>query len=181
MRQLGCPPSLEVLGTNLSAFLVNLQADETRPIMQRHGLDNIQQDKWYPAHKWMEALNQLAREVNLSSNLVAIGMEIGKIVPMPPGVENPDLPQVLTLWDGVYQYLHRNGDAGKIVCEKVNDKHYTTTHTDLYPDDFTYGIIYGYAKRFLPPGTRFKVFYDEKITPRDRGGTGPTVIHVSWE
>jgi hypothetical protein len=181
MRQFACSPTLELLGQNISAWVTNLKQFETAPIMEKYGLGNLDPDKWYPCHLWMNTLNDMVQIPNVAENFVAIGMEVGKIVPMPPGVENPDLAQVLMLWDGLYQYIHRNGDAGKIVCEKVSDKHYKTIHTDLYPDDFTYGIVYAYAKRFLPPKTPFKVYYDEQITPRDQGGNGATVIHVSWE
>jgi hypothetical protein len=34
---------------------------------------------------------------------------------------------------------------------------------------------------FAPLKTPFKVYHDEQLTPRDQGGNGPTVIHVTWE
>jgi hypothetical protein len=158
-----------------------LQADETKPIMAKYGLDNLEPEKWYPAHLWMDALNELSKMPNVSSNFVAIGMEIGKIVPMPPDMPNPTLGQVLMIWDGLYQYLHRNGDAGQIKCEKVSDQHYKTIHTDLYPDEFSYGILYGYARRFLPPRTPFKIYFDPNLPRRDANNAAMTVIHTSWE
>jgi hypothetical protein len=181
MRKLTCSPTVEVLGVNLSAYFSNLQGEETTPIVRKYGVDNPIPDKWYPAHLLLDAINELMELPNFSFNFVAIGMEIGRICPMPPDLKDPSLGEVLEVWDGIYQSIHRNGDVGIIRCEKVDDKHYRTIHTDVYPDDFTYGIIYGYARRFLPPGTRFKVFYDSGITPRDRGGNGPTIIHVTWE
>jgi hypothetical protein len=52
----------------------------------------------------------------------------------------------------------------------------------VYPDDMSYGILYGYARRFLPPGTKFKVYYDPDVLPRDQGGSeNYTIIHISWE
>jgi hypothetical protein len=181
MCKLTCSPTVEVLGANLNAFFDNLQSDETTPIVRKYGVENPILDKWYPEQSVLGAINELSALPNFTFNFVAIGMEIGRICPMPPDLKDPSLGEVLMAWNGIYQYLHRNGDVGAIRCEKVNDKHYKTIHTDMYPDDFSYGIVYGYAKRFLPPGTRFKVFYDPEITPRDRGGTDTTVIHVSRE
>jgi hypothetical protein len=180
MRHFTCAPEIEFIGQNLRAFTDNLQGDEVGPIVAKYGLANADPNGWYKARPWMDAMNELAQHPNFSSNMVAIGMKIGEIVPMPPTLPNPTLGEVLQAWDGIYQYIHRGGDVGKIVCTKIDDKHYTTTHTDLYPDDFSYGIVYGYARRFLPRGARFKVHYDEEVKPRDHGGP-ITIIHVRWE
>ena len=64
--------------------------------------------------------------------------------------------------------------------EKISDTHFKVSFTDLYPDDFSYGIMCGYGQRFLPPGTDFTVAYDPDIVPRDKGGQGATVIHIYW-
>jgi len=181
VRTLTCPPTGEVLGVNIIAWVENLQSDETRPIMQKYELLNPVPDKWYPTHLLMDSLNEMAQQANVTSNYVAIGMQVGKICPMPPELTDPDVGQVLSVWDSIYQSLHRSGDVGRICCEKMGDKDYKVTFTDLYPDDFSYGIMYGYAKRFLPQGTHFKVFYDPNVTPRDNGGTGATVIHLTWD
>jgi hypothetical protein len=47
------------------------------------------------------------------------------------------------------------------------------------PDDLEYGILYGFAKRFLA-GTQFTVWYDEDLPRMDQGGD-QTVIHVKWK
>jgi hypothetical protein len=181
MRKLTCSPTIELIGMYMSAYISNLQSIETVPVMEKYGLADVKPHEWYPTHKWLDALNELAQHPNISQNTLAIGMEIGKLVPIPPGMENPTLEQMLVGLDDAYQAAHRNGDIGKLACEKVSDKHHKIICTDLYPDDLTYGIVYTFARRFLPPRTAFKVYYDEKITPRDQGGNGPTVIHVSWE
>lgn len=181
MRKFTCSPTLEILGQNIIAWEHNLQDDETRPIMEKYGLVNLDPDKWYPCIQLLNAMNDMAENPNTVSNFVAIGMEIGRIVPVPPQFTDPSLGDVLMAWDGIYQYLHRNGDAGKINCEKLADNHYRITFTDLYPDDFSYGIMYSYAKRFLPAGTNYMVYYDPALVRRDEGDTTETVIHVSWE
>ena len=182
MRKLTCPPGTETLGQNLMAFTDNLQGSETSPVMEKYGLIDIDPHAWYPASNLLDGLNELAEKTNVSTNLTAIGMKIGEIVPMPPALPNPTLEEVLLIWDDIYQAIHRNGDVGYIRCEKVADKHLKTTHSDMYPDDLSYGVLYGYGRRFLPRGSKFTVFYDPDVKARDYGGDGDvTIIHIKWE
>lgn len=180
MRKFSCPPNVELLGQNITAFVDNLQAGEMLPIMQKHGIVGLDPEKWYPASMWMDALNELVQHPNVVSNLVAIGMEVGRIVPVPPHLTNPTLPDILEAWNGMYQYIHRNGDVGQIVCTKLSDKHYTLTFTDLYPDDMSYGILYAYGRRFLPDDVGFSVYYDPDLPQRDEDGGDKTVLHIEW-
>lgn len=177
MRKYTAPPNGEILGQNIRAWVDNLQGPQTAPIMQKYGLTNVDPQGWYSLKSLMDAMDEIVHSPNASSNLVAIGMAIGKIVPLPPTIT---LGEVLLGWNAIYQSLHRNADVGEIRCEKIKDTHYRITFTDLYPDDFSYGIMYGYAQRLLPRGTNFKVAYDTEITRRDQGGQGATVIHLQW-
>lgn len=182
MRRLTCSPQTETLGLLLGAFADNLQGDEVRPIMEKHGIVNLEPYAWYPVQMLLDALNELAEQVNMMSNYVAIGMKIGETVPVPPGMENPTLEQILIAWDGMYQGLHRGADVGCITIEKASDTYFKTHQSGLYPDDMSYGVLYAYGRRFLPPGTRFSVFYDPDVTPLDEGGDGEaTVINIRWD
>lgn len=181
MRKLTCPSTVETLGVNLMALTQNLQGEETQPVMEKYGLMNPLPDGWYPGQSLLDALNELTQRPNVMFNFVAIGMEIGRICPMPPELDNPDIGQVLTAWNDIYQGLHRNGNVGTIACEAVGARHYRLVMTDIYPDDFSYGILHGFSKRFLPPKTAFKVFYDPEVKARDYGGNGRTIMHLTWE
>ncbi|MBZ0290374.1 MAG: hypothetical protein K8I30_22300 [Anaerolineae bacterium] len=182
MRNLTCPPELEVLGVNLVAFSNNIQGAETTPIMQKYGIIDINPEAWYPARNLLDALNELAVKTNVAANLTAIGMRIGEMVPMPPGLENATLEQAIGVWDAAYQYLHRGADAGCIQVEKVSDTYFKTIHSVIYPDDMSYGILYSYGRRFLPPRTHFSVFYDPDVKARDYGGDGPaSIISIKWD
>jgi hypothetical protein len=149
--------------------------------MEKYGVADVDPEKWYPEHLLLDALNELAANPNVTPNMVAMGMQVGSIVPMPPELVNPTLEQVLRAWNGVYQSLHRNGDVGTITVDKIDEKHFRIIFDELYPDDFSYGILYGYARRFLPNDTQFVVYYDEQVIPRDRGGEEDvTIIHITW-
>lgn len=182
MRILTAPANVELIGFMTMAFISNLQSSETLPVFQKHGLGSVEPYNWYSATTFMDALNELAEHDNLSSNLIAIGMEVGKNVPVPPDNPNPTLEEMLYGWDVAYTSLHRNhhDNIGGIAVEKVAEKHYKTIHTHLYPDDMSYGIAYGYARRFLPKGTSFNVFYEPNVPRLDEGDGKNTIIHVKW-
>lgn len=182
MRYLSCDPRAEILGTNVLACLSYLQEYHVAELVRKYDLSGISPTDWVPTQRFLNILNDLRDERSMSSFmsvLVTVGMGIGGAVRVP--VEDPCLSDVLTTWNEVYQGLHRNADVGAITCEALEATHYRMTFTDLYPDDVSYGILYGYAKRFLPMGTQFTIYYDPKVTPRDRGGdSGRTVIHIKW-
>jgi hypothetical protein len=185
MRKLTAPPDVEIIGLMANAYIHNLQNKDTLPIFEKYGMTDIDLNTWYPANQFMDALNEMvASGKNYSSAFVAIGMEIGKTLPMPPELANPTLGDVLTLvWDAGYKAVHRNhdGNIGGVATEKINDKHYKTIHTHLYFDDMSYGIAYAFAKRFLPEGTHFTVYYDPDLPQRDMDDAETTVLHIKWE
>lgn len=185
MRTFTAPPNLELIGVMASTFINNMQNDLTRPIIKQYGMENLDPNTWYPASIFMDTMNQLVKTgTNFSSAFVAIGMEIGKTLPIPPELQNATLGEILTaVWDAGYKAVHRNhhDNIGSIKVEKVSDKHYKTIHDHLYPDDFSYGIAYGFCKRFLPQGVHFKVYYDPNLPQRDNHNADITVIHIQWE
>jgi hypothetical protein len=147
--------------------------------MEKYNLFSVAREDWIPTQVMMDALNELASNPDFISRVVAIGIEIGKVIVFPPEVET--LEQALLTWNASYHAVHRGADVGDKCAELVKEGHYRVTFTDLYPDDFNYGIMYGFALRFLPPGTNFTIYYDPAIHPRDRGGDHPcTVIHMRW-
>jgi len=149
--------------------------------MEKHGIVGLDPFSWYPVQMLLDATNELTRHANMTSNFVAIGMKIGEHVPLPPEMVNPTLEEVLMIWDDLYQGLHRGGDVGHIRIEKVSNTYFKTIQSGLYPDDMSYGVLYAYGRRFLPPGTEYEVFYDPDVIPRDQGGTGEaTYINIKW-
>ncbi|MEM6284545.1 MAG: hypothetical protein AAF787_20315, partial [Chloroflexota bacterium] len=89
-------------------------------------------------------------------------------------------PDILEAWDFIYRAQHRGSDnIGYVKTEWHGPTTCRTTHLHMYPDDLAYGIGYGWARRFLPVGTRFVVEYENAATTLDRGGN-ETVIVISW-
>ncbi len=177
MRRLNFPPNVEIFGMTIQAFIENLQGEDTAPIVHKYGLHLLEPNTWHPVDNLLKAFNEIYEGPNGSTNMVAIGLRIGETIPLQPEIDS--LPDALMDWNRLYQSLHRNADVGLIVCEKVSDTHYKITLTDLYPDDFSYGIVYGYARRFLPKSTPYRVYYDPDEPNRNEGGER-SIIHVTW-
>lgn len=180
MHKLHCDPETEVIGGTMLSIINNLQAKQIQPYLDKHGIGEIDPEKWYPAQRWLDVMNDLMESPEVSNAFVAIGMQVAERVRMPPELENAPLPVVLDHWDDVYKMQHRGGNVGGIEIEKISDTHYKSYHRILYPDDMTYGVAYGWAKRFLPEGTQFIVKYDDEELTMAEGGDA-TVIHIIWE
>ncbi|MBN2305528.1 MAG: hypothetical protein JXQ72_13680 [Anaerolineae bacterium] len=181
MRHLECDPNVEVRGETLLALIENINAENIAPYLRKHKLTHIQAGGWFPMRNFHNLLNDLVTEGNWGGNFVAIGMAIAETAYMPPELGQPSFVDMIEHWDDHYQSNHRNGDIGYKTAQKLADRHYELTlHGGLYPDDFEYGVLYGFAKRFLPPGTDFTVWYAEDVQRLDQGGE-KTVIRVRWE
>ena len=181
MRQLVCDPNTEVIGASVKGFIENLQAEEIHPFLEKHGFPtDVQADQWYSYQKWLDVLNDIGQNPNAMQNMVAIGISIAQIVPLPPEVEQMSLGQVLEIYNDLGQAQFRNGDPGQTKTEKIADQHYKIITRTLTPDSMVYATLYGLAKRFLPTGSNFKVSFDETVQRLDDGGE-KTVIHVQWE
>ncbi len=179
MRTLSCDPHIEVVGASVRSIIENIQHDDIEPYLSKYNLRDIQSDQWYPCQDWLNCMNDLLENTDATSNMIAIGLKVAQNVVLPPQLTNATLPQILSQWDKIYQNQHRGGDVGYVRVEKVSDTHYITYHKRLYPDDMSYGVAYGFCRRFLPAGTIFTVKYDENVPRQDNGGE-ETVIHVSW-
>lgn len=177
MRQLTCDPNLEARGETSLSFIENVRSEQIKPILEKYGLSHIEADKWYSAQNWLNVLNDLAQQPDFTSNLVAVGLKVAEKALIPPQVVTFD--QLLTMFNMAYQMNHRNGEAGQIISEQVEERYFRVKLEDIYPDDMTYGILYGFAKRLLPQGMQFTVKYEEGRLNRDRGGD-ETIIHIRW-
>lgn len=161
------------------SIVENIQHDDIQPYLDKYNLNTIDPQKWYSARNFIAILNEIGADNGGMMNLVAIGMAVAQKMLMPPELVNAPLSTILFLWNDLYHLQHRNGQIGEVKAEQINDHHIRTIHTHLYPDDFTYGLAYGMAKRFLPPGTVFRVTYDSSVPRIDEGGD-VTIIDVEW-
>jgi len=181
MREYLCDPGTEVSGAALSSLIQNINRADIAPYLKRYRLERINSDAWYPAEMFLELLNEMSTHPNMMYNLVAIGISIAEVAIMPPELENASFEQVVKFWNAHYQANFRSGYVGQKKAVQVDYHHYKVIHDGtIMPDDLEYGVLYGFAKRFLPPGTSFSIWYDEDVLRIDEGGT-QTIIHAQWQ
>jgi hypothetical protein len=181
MRKFKVQPGTQVSGASILSTIKNLKSADMAPVVKKYGFEDVQSDQWYPLEDFHRCLHEVEQLPSASLNLVAIGMAAADYAHMPPELGVPTFPQMVEGWDEHYQANFRDGDVGHKTTVKVGPQHYKVVHENtMMPDDLEYGVMYGFAKRFLPPGTQFTVWYDEDIPRLDEGGD-QTVIHVNWE
>jgi len=175
-----CDPNAEIIGQNLMSTVVHINKENVQPILEKHGLVNIDPEKWYPLQTWMDVLNDIEETGSSMSDFVSLGLAIAETAVLPPEIENASFEEFCAGMDYAYQMNHRGGDVGHYVAEKIADGHMKVTVTAPYPDDQAYGVLYGFARRFLPTSTDFVVEYDENIPRKEMGGT-ETIVHITWD
>jgi hypothetical protein len=175
-------PDSEVIGQQMLAFVQCVNNAQIMPYLEKHGLATIIPDKWYPLQSWLDVLHDLTsdRGGNAMFDLVGIGMKMVDTSVAPPGPEQLPFDEALEMVNAVNRLNHRNGDIGEYIIERVADRHVKVIARVPYPDDFLYGMFYGGTRRFLPPGTRFTVSYDDSAPRRGQDGE-TTIIHIKWE
>jgi len=181
MPRMSCPPTAEIQGASLLSYLDNLKSEEIAPLLEKYGIDHIDPNEWYLLKPFMNVIDDLSSRRNFDENMVAIGLKVAD------HAITPELKQFMTLasamegWNEQFKAIHRNGDVGEIVAEKVADRHYRLIHRHVYPVAMNYGIMYGFAKHLLPQGAHFSVQYEDIFKRLDYGGAEETVIIIKWE
>ncbi len=179
MPSYNCHPHAEVIGKNLRAFHEHTLKDQVLPILEEHNLTSVDVNQWYRLQNWLSVLNDLSDRSNSMSNYVSIGLGISKNTIIPSELQQVSLPDFLDHADAIYQYQHRGADVGEIMVEHLAPQHIRLCMHVVYPDYLEYGVFFGFARRFLPKGTRFKVYFDNTIKRYDLGGE-MTVLHIQW-
>jgi hypothetical protein len=181
VRRFKVQPGTLISGAAMISFIDNANANDAAPIVKKHGFENVDPDKWYSLTDFHRFLYELEQRSAVTYNLIAIGIGVAHHAHMPPNMDSPDFAQMIERSSEHYQGNFRNGDVGHKEAIKLGPKHYKVVHEKtMMPDDLEYGVMYGFAKRFLPPGTPFTIWYDENVLRMDEGGD-QTVIHVRWE
>lgn len=172
---------VEVHGGYMLSFVECINKQDVLPSLKKLGISDIDPNAWYEQHLWMDIFNDLIARLKGTAfpTFVSIGMKLAE-VPFPPELANASYPQFMRQLSGIYDSAHRGGYPGAYEVEIISDNHVQLTARVPYPDDFIYGIQYGFAKRFLPKGTNFNVRYDDQSQRADEGGEY-TIFHITWK
>ncbi len=177
--QLSLGPDAQTVGRALIAFFNCINADQIRPILEKHGFAKLEPDEWYSANTFLQILDELSELPGVTDNLVSIGMKISDSAEYPPEAMHMPLRQILETANSGYEMNNRGKDIGWTRTEIIDDRHVKIHSRIPWPDDFMYGSIYGLARRFLPNDGHLTVRYEDLNNRRDNGGE-ETVYEVAW-
>jgi hypothetical protein len=182
MRQLqALCPEQEVLGIAVISYKEALDNENFTPLYEKHGLTNIDPEQWYLYQTLLDVFNDIVEQQNGAMfNFVSIGMKIGEKVKFPPSLEKASLVDVLKGIMQVSNLNYRGSDIGFNKAEFPSGNHAVITYRSGMPDDVMYGMYYTHARRFLPKGTHFTVYFDKVLLRRDDGADW-TTLHIEWD
>jgi hypothetical protein len=138
-------PDAVVAGVAVLALTQSIQFDEILPIATKHGLDQVDPEKWYSEQKLLDFLKDLETSPNTSANFVSIGIKVFETMPMPPEINS--LEVFLRALPSMLEMMSRNTVG---IQTKVGNHTAIVSNTSPYPDDIVYGELWGVAKRFSP-------------------------------
>lgn len=172
-------PDQEYIGYMLLDMHRVIGSDFMLPIFKKHGLLNIDPNRWYSVLPYFAAINELMVLGGARTDLLYMGIkQVEDMVAYDDIVLRPINERLLLLND-VY-YMHTRGtNVGEIYGEVISNRHVKLHLLVPQPDDVWYGICYGYMKRFAKE-VNFTVKYDDSVVRRDEGGE-VTVIDVTWQ
>ena len=170
----------EIPGQIMVDFKNAVGADEIIPYFEKHGITTIDPTIWYPMQPLLDVYNDMAESKgDIMFDFVAIGIKTAEQGIFPPEFASLPLIAILQGVPIVFKMNNRGTDIGSVDLEVIDDHHVKFTLRLCQPDDIWYGVFYGYVKRFSPPGTPFKLYYDNDVPRRDLGGEY-TILHITW-
>lgn len=175
-------PDTEVSGHAMLALIECMVAKDIIPILEKHGIDRrtLHVEDWYPLQRWLNVFDDILAVQGFQStlNLVDIGRTYVNTAYLPEDIDT--LEDALIAINDTYQLNHRNGYAGEMSIIIMGPGHIQVVDHTPYPEDFSYGMIYGVAQRYRPEGVRLIVRHDDEQPCRKRGDDSCT-FDISWE
>ena len=170
-------PITAQLRGQLIQTIANRLGQRVQPVLQRHGLDNVQADGWYPQQDYLKAIEDLAQDhEDIVFDLIAIGIDMALESEFPPEINT--LEKALFSLDELYHRNNRNAGGGWQV-KKNRPHNLTCVSSTPMPPDLEYGLLYGLTERFGRKGYIYHVVHDSKAPRRLEGGLTCT-YHVFW-
>lgn len=169
--------NVEVSGVSMLSVFAAM-GERAKPIMAKHGLDNIEAGKWYPIQPYLDFYREVSESRFAATiNLMKIGMQVPEKATFPPEINS--IQKAFESLDVAYHMNHRGGDFGHYFHKHISNRQIDVTAHNPFPCDLDYGIIQGLARRFKPHGANIIVVHDPVSDCRKRGGD-KCVYHVMW-
>lgn len=171
-------PWVEVKGAAVLSFLEGMGGFRNRAllILERHGIPDPKEDKWYPQQAWLDAFKEISEHIG-QATLEAIGKKIPDTAVWPPEVKS--LEDSLASIDIAYHLNHRGGEIGHYRFEKTGGTSARIVCDNPYPCSFDLGIIKATATKFASGKVIPTVKHDDSHPCRRKGGNSCT-YNITW-
>ncbi len=142
-------------------------------------IDKIEQEKWYPQKKWLEALKFIHENIG-PNTIFILGKSITTNEIFPEEIQN--LEQALNSIDIAYHQNHRNGEIGYYKLVDFDYSHNVALFEckNPYPDEFDKGILTGVLRKFLPENSLEHSVEIDTTKPYRRQGADSTFYIIKW-
>lgn len=172
-------PRAEIVGNTVLAFITNIMHAEIKRILENHGLDEIEADKWYLIQNVLDVMNDISQETDASASFVSIGIAAAQlsIAKLPAEALSVPIDQFFMTYEKIYLSKMRYGDVGWITPKRISAHHLTIEARSPFPDDVMYGVFYGYIRALRPSDKGFTLKYDDDHLRHDFGGES-TLYHL---
>ncbi len=167
----------EVIGQTMISFADNLEAEILKPILKKHGLEVIDENKWYPHQLWLDILKEMSDTLGgeASSAFVAFGKQVVQNAVMPDVIKT--IPDALNALNAIHHANLRNvPEEEGYSIEVKSEKDYIVYHNTPNPDDAIYGFLWALVARFKQSGESFTV----RIIPNPAPEKARSAYEVKW-
>ena len=131
---------------------------------------------WADLQTYLNIMQSLRRREGHLMGLIALGQTIPNVIDLPPHIQT--LEDMFQNFNTLYRSVHQ-GDVGQYVVKFISQTHIHVKAYTPYPSDYEYGLLYGFAHRFLPPTTEITVYREPY--PSRLQGDDHCVYDLRWK
>jgi hypothetical protein len=172
-------PEAEVVGQMLLAIVESVYSERIMPVLEQHGITDVDPAKWYSWQTVLDFSKTLASDASTAmGNLVSVGMKVSdaSAALLPPEVDS--IPAMFSILNTLYNTVVRSHNGEGYEFKVLGDRHVQLVDNNPMPHDLVYGIVYGFARRFNPPGGALTVKRDY-LNPDSPDADG-AVYDITW-
>lgn len=168
-------PGLETSGRIIKALVEEMKDIGVR-VLKRHGIEDLEDAKWYPMQAVLDSVAEIA-EYGGASTLNALGRRAVLVTPLPAHVNSMD--SALASLDSMSRQAHRGAGVGYWTYESLGSQSRRLLCTSPFPCDLTLGVVQALAEKMAPAGAEPVVAHEGEPLCRDHGGDS-CAYRVDW-
>jgi hypothetical protein len=176
-------PNCELIGSMVAslwaAFPENFQG-AIKGVLLKHGVADIQPEKWYLLQSVLDALKEL--ETTFGHHLLSqVGEQAALRAPVPPEVKS--FKDCLINMNATLKKINRGGSAGGYEVQEDDApgglQRFRVIASTPFPCSLTRGYLESFARRFGPVGTQEVLVRHDEQNPCRRNGADTCTYYVT--